>query len=649
MHGIMVRARRGRGQRLGVRGERLEVRGERLEVRGEREAVRGEREAVRGEREAVRGEREAVRGEREAVRGEREAVRGERGEVSPYSLLSTRFPLLRPGIVPWLLLLLTFALPAHVYSAPASARREVREGLRKHAAGEFEAAADSFAKAAEELPEEPRVVYDQACALAAQKKRAEATSLFRRAANSKDAIVAASSHYNLGCLAADEAKELLGEQPAEAPPETREQVGRLIGQAVAHYRDCLRGDPDHTAARRNLEVLRLWLKHMQDVWARRDREKRREEMDLLQFLEWMTDEQRVLEATAKTLDHLDSSPRQRQAIRQTEQVQRMLAEEVDPLQRKMQAAVQDAAANAQGATSNEALAVLNKLASQARSMMFRAADDLAVGSMPAAIDAQAAALEALNDIYSAVAPFESILQKATATQSQLLETSRAVAEDESDAVDVALLARDQQFVSGWAETLPAKAQIGLSQMPQTAEPPEDNEEAQQAYKQQQAMKEAYTKAIELAPRVVELTEAATDHVTNSQWKTAIPEQEEALKLLQEMAPKMPPKDQQDEQQQDDEQKQNEEQQNKDKQDQEQEQEQKKNSQDEQQKQDQQKKADKKKGQQDGQQQQRRQQKLSRQQAEALLRKVRQREREHRDREKKMRALLRGAVPVDRDW
>ncbi|MBP89553.1 MAG: hypothetical protein CMJ64_23060 [Planctomycetaceae bacterium] len=538
------------------------------------------------------------------------------------------------------------AIPADVESAPSSVRRQVREGLRQHSAGDFEAAAKSFGKAAGQLPEDPRVAYDQACALAAQRKRPEATSLFQRAASSRDAGVVASSHYNLGSLAVDEARELLGEQPADADPETREQVGKLIGQAVAHYRDCLRGNPEHVAARKNLEVLRLWLKHMQDVWARRDREKRREEMDLLQFLEWMTNEERVFEATAKTLDQLNSSPRQRQAIRQTEQAQRMLAEEVEPLQRKLDAAVRDAAGDTLDQASNNALAALNKLALQARSSMFRAADDLAVRSVPSAIEAQGEAIESLNDIYSSVAPFESTLQKATTTQSQLLETSKAVEEDEgSDALDVALLARDQRFVSGWAETLPAKAQMGLSQLPQTVEPPADNEEAQQAYQQQQAMKESYEKAIELAPKVVELTKAATDHVTNVEWTKAIPEQEEALKLLEEMAPKTPPQDQNDDQDQDGEQKKNEQQENKDQQDQD---DQKKNSQDDQQKQDQQKKDEKKNGEQD-QQQEKREQQLSRQQAEALLRKVRQRERDHREREKKLRALLQEAVPVDRDW
>jgi len=99
-----------------------------------------------------------------------------------------------------------------------------------------------------------------------------------------------------------------------------------------HYRDCLRIDAEHAPARKNLELLRLWIKQMDDVWAQRDREKRRDEMDLLQFLEWIDGEQRMLEAAAKAFGQIDGSPRQRQAVALTENSQRLLAGEIEPLQ-----------------------------------------------------------------------------------------------------------------------------------------------------------------------------------------------------------------------------------------------------------------------------------------------------------------------------
>lgn len=559
------------------------------------------------------------------------------------SLLTQHSSLSTPHL---LLLLVAFFLTPPDLSSGASnaARRQVREGIRRHTAGEYEAAAEAFAKAAVELPEDPRVAFDQACSLAAQGKRAEATDLFQRAATSRDESVVASSHYNLGCLAADEAKELLGADPAEATPEVREQVIRIIGQAVVHYRDCLRGDPEHKRARRNLEVLRLWMKHMQDVWARRDREKRREEMDLLQFLEWMASEQRALEATAKTLDQLDSSPRQRQAIRQAGEAQRMLAEEVDFLERKLEAAVADAAGETLDEATKQASEGLAQLTRQSRTSMFKAADELAARSMSSAMDSQSEAIRSLNEIFRAVAPFESVLQKATATQEQLLDVSKAMHDADDSEFDIELLSRDQEFVAGWAEALPEKARLAMTQVPQV--PAENEEQAQQVQEQQAATKEAYNKAMELAPQVVDLARDAAEHITGREWEEARPKQEEALRLLKEMTP--PPQDNQ-QQQQDQQQDQNEEQ---DETNQQKNQQQDKQSDDEQdQKKSQDKEQQEKKQQQDDQQRKKQNQErtLSRQQAEALLRKVRQREREHRDREKKLRALLQGSIPVDRDW
>ncbi|MBI2479850.1 MAG: hypothetical protein HYV60_14820, partial [Planctomycetia bacterium] len=350
-----------------------------------------------------------------------------------------------------------------VLGATASARQQVRTGLKQHQAGDYSAAAESFAEAQKILPEEPRVTYDRACALAAQGKRADATDLFRQAALALEPELVASSHYNLGCLAAQEAKGLFGEKPEDAEVATREQGIKLLHQAVMHYRDCLRVDHDHAAARKNLETLRLWIKHMEDVWARRDRDKRRDEMDLLQFLEWIDGEQRMLEGATKALSEFggqggrepfsasdatngesidrtglptpsisptNGSPRQRQAIAQTENAQRLLADEIEPLQQKLVAALTgDQPADA---TTAQAVQALKQVAQQAQSAMFRAADDLVGRELPAALSAQGAAIDALNEIYRAVAPYEHVLQKAIKTEQSLVDTTVSLVDEETD-------------------------------------------------------------------------------------------------------------------------------------------------------------------------------------------------------------------------
>jgi len=427
------------------------------------------------------------------------------------------------------------------WAAARSARRQVRAGVQKQQAGDFDGAAEAFAKAAEQLADDPRIAYDQACALAGQGKTAAASDLFQKAALARDPALAAASHYNLGCLAAQEAKAKFGDKPDAATPEVREQGLQLLQTAVMHYRDCLRVDPDYQAARKNLEVLRLWIKHMQDVWQRRDREKRRDEMDLLTFLEWMQSEQRKLELETQTLAKLPPSPPQRQAISQLSRGQRSLAEETDPLQRKLKAALaapgQASPAPQPTAASQAAFDAVTKLVLRAKRAMFAAADDLAVQALPPAQQSQASAIEALNDVYRTVAPYEHLLQKATSVEQQLVDTTAAAIADEGNTgenADRKLLSRDQQFVGGWAEAFIARARAGLAQpaVATTSQPTPD----QAAVERQAAREESFQRAIELGPQVVELARDAAKDLTDGNCQAAKPKQDKALQLLKEIAP-----------------------------------------------------------------------------------------------------------------
>ncbi|MCA9119294.1 MAG: hypothetical protein H6822_06355 [Planctomycetaceae bacterium] len=543
-----------------------------------------------------------------------------------------RWTLLRSSF--WLCAVVLACDSAH--SATASARKQVRTGLEQHQAGDYAAAAESFAEAQKSLPEEPRVVYDRACALAAAGNREEATDLFQQAAIAREPGLVASSHYNLGCLVAEEARALFGDQPEEADVAAREQGVKLLHQAVMHYRDCLRVDSDHAAARKNLETIRLWIKHMEAVWAQRDREKRRDEMDLLQFLDWIDAEQRTLEAATKALGQIDGSPRQRQAVSRTEDAQRLLADEIDPLQQKLEAALTgDQPADA---TTAQAVQALNQIAQRAKSAMFRSADELVGRELPSALVAQDEAIDALDEVYRAVAPYEHLLQKATKVEQSLVETTVSIAEDDIDEalVDREAIARDQRYVAGWSESLPARAEQGLAQIEAGSGthseigPPTDEQQKEQQ-QLQAALKESYEKAIELAPKVTELANGAASDIADEKWDVARPKQEEALKLLQEISPKTPPNENQQDQQGE---------QNEDKQDQQD------NQPDEQQ-------GDEGNQQQDQQRQEKsseqKQQDLSRQQAEALLSKARQREREYRERQKAQIQAMQGTIQVDRDW
>ena len=205
------------------------------------------------------------------------------------------------------------------------AAAKVRDGIAQFHGGDFKSAAEAFSAAGEALPDELKIAFDRGCAYAGGGDFDQAVEQFQKAAAAADHKLAALANYNLGGVAVARAKTKLGEKPEEAEGEARTAALDLLIQAAKHYRDCLTMDGDNSDARYNLETLRLWIKHIQDVWQKRDRQKLRDEMNLLQYLEWLEAEQRSLLQTGKELAKVNPSPRQREAIRAVENAQRTLA------------------------------------------------------------------------------------------------------------------------------------------------------------------------------------------------------------------------------------------------------------------------------------------------------------------------------------
>jgi Ca-activated chloride channel family protein len=515
------------------------------------------------------------------------------------------------------------------------AARHVREGVQHFQHGQYAEAAKRFAEADVALPDNPRIAFDRACAAAAGKDLDKAVELFQQAALARDEQVAAESHYNLGCVSAAKAKSLFGAQPEEAKPEVRQEGLQLLGQAVAHYRDCLRVREDHAGARHNLEVLRQWIKHMQQVWAERDRQQRRQEMDLLQMLDMITAEQAALRQTARTAAREEESPRRRQAVTQTGDQQRQLAEEITPLKDKIRETLQPPAPQSPQATQPkaatpdpaQAVEALHGLADQAHQAMTQAAQRLSDQDLAAAIESQQQALDALEDIYLAVAPFPQFLASTTGKQQTLVEQSQQIiqaADEKTEAKpDYEELTREQTVVRRRCELLPQRAQAELKQLPPPVAGPEPPPASPQAKPEPAPpkppdLRPALEKAVELGPKIVPLTNQAAEDLKKEQAAAALPNQERALKLLREIAeslPKQPPQDGQP---------------------QEQPKQQPDQPQDQQQKQ--QPSASKPEP-----------QALSQQQAEALMRKVRERDRQHREQQQQLEQFRRGGVAVDKDW
>ena len=560
-----------------------------------------------------------------------------------------------------------FVLIAHSITAAADrqAADRVSQGIRQHRAGQFEQAAESFAGAQKILPEDRRIAFDRGCALAAQGETEAAREQLRSATLTRDTTLASAAYYNLGGLSVGEAKQLFGEHPEEATEEVRPEGLSLLADAVQQYRACLRIEPDHQEARHNLELLRLWVKQMQDVWARRDRERRRNETSLLEFLLLIWDEQKEIRATTRRLGEEAGSPQLRRAVTMVQQQQELLIEEMDPLLEKLLAEVGEAGAT-EPDKGEQIKSLLSAMVAEARAAMARADGDLSVNELLGAVSAQTESLGGLDELYRVIATFESVLRRAIENQERLVAVTNGqldsvVAVDESLAeksiVDPAAIAEEQQWVGGWSAVLAPKAEQSLQGLPldqpareegddPNGSPTDPNGEAQQA-----AARAGYEKAIELGPRVTQLIADSVDHLKHPRWAEAAPLQQESLKLLKEIAetlPKQePPPDEQNEDKKEQEQNKddngNSDNQEKKPEDQEDsnkdEQQPPKPDSDDKQKQDKQNKQKKQEQQRD----------LNREQAEALLKQVREREREHRDRQKELRRLIRRGIKVDKDW
>jgi len=554
----------------------------------------------------------------------------------------------RSRAVNLLVLLALLMLPSAAFGGGREAAKRVREGITHFVAGDFEKASKAFAEADVALPDDAWIGFDRACADAAQGDADKATERFEQSALSRDVRLAVQSRYNLGSIAAEKARALFGEKPEEASVEVREEGLALLTQAVGHYRDCLQLDAAHADARHNLEVIRLWIKHMHDVWQKRDRQKQREEMDLLEFLQMIETEQRGLRTAVRGLAPQPDSPQRRQALVTTESSQRELAEEIEPLKEKIEAALgstgQAAPSSPQagGPQSGAALSpedqekaieLLANVANDARAAMFTAADELHGSSVVDAVGSQAEVVEKLDQIYTAVAPFPGLVQRAIGTEQALIDQVAPAVEnpDERQQLDSSETAWEQRFVAGWAEALAPKAEQALkglegldpSAMASTADGAQpgapDAETMKKMQEEMEGLKQSMEEAVELGPKVFELTDQSATHLDEEKPAEALPKQEEALKLLKEIADPLPKQDQQ---QQGDQQ-----------QDQEENDQEKKQNQE-----------------QSGEKQQDRQpREASQREAEAVLKKVRERQRDRRDLEKQLQQHIYRRGAVEKDW
>ena len=596
----------------------------------------------------------------------------------------------------------------------------VRDGLRLYSTEKYDEARTKFAEAKEELDKRKSAdaalaAFDEACAAHRKGDLEVAREAYLRAGLSQDCTIATSAHYNLGTLSAEKARTLSGEKPELIQPTQRQEVLDHLSQAVAAYRHCLELQSDHPSARRNLELIRLWMKYYTDQWAERDRQKRRDESNLLTFLEFVVKTQTALKESVSRLPE----PVHSDTFAELKRAQEELKEEIPTLREKLETELRPAADPQAGTAPTvskeleEGIQLLQNWADTAGEKMGSAARRLGGKDPEKAVIDQQAVLDELDRIWEGIIPFGPLLSEDLAEQTAIAkslaesepegasseqvresgdvetlpavpETLPAATQSQGDPANSSSVAQDSRVVEFAGENLAKlvdqqlrtlkrtqllipKAEMELEQLEQRAaadsnsqtdqpgEPKlDESDSAQQTVDLNQA-REGFRKAIELTPEAVKQMDAAVQSLKQQDRRSATRQTAEARRILEEIQRAQPKKDQKQDPKQQDQDTQDQQNQKKDGEQDQQNEQQDKEQQDKEQKDQSQesddKKSEKEKSQEQGKSDKQRPQPghISQDRVEDALRKVRERQQEKRERDRKMKGQFLGRVPVDKDW
>jgi tetratricopeptide (TPR) repeat protein len=404
-------------------------------------------------------------------------------------------------------------------------------------------------------PEDPCLTYNRGCSCASADELPRATELFSQVALAENEDLAARAHHNLGTIAARRARAILGDDPVEAPPERRQEGLTLLKQAMAHYRDSLERAPYQSDSRYNLELIRLWIRHMETLWGQRDSRDRRRQMSLLEMLDDLQSRQRELRAQNLALAaQPDTVERQRMA-RQLADVQNLLSEETDTLREKLVRELDEPGAvwperlnvvSFLSTTMEESITELSDLADEAQQEMATAVEQLREGPLEEAAVHQALAVELIDEIHLALVPFFPLVSEAVQSQRRLIELVTQAAAPGAGAgkeSDLQEAAWDQQFVARWCQLLPDKAEQSLRILQRMGaaeeQEPGGTSDAATDLSPLGELTRCMEKAVEVAPKVQDLTDQAAADLSEQKLAVALPKQQEALSLLEQILALVP--------------------------------------------------------------------------------------------------------------
>jgi Ca-activated chloride channel family protein len=522
--------------------------------------------------------------------------------VQPYRPSSK---LLRQAIV---LCFALFACGTTKTSVAEESVSQIRSGLRFYSEQKFDEAHKAFAAASNALkdsasPSRYIAAFDDACALHRQGDLEQAKEKYLFAGLSQDRTLSIASHFNLGMLAADRAKKDAGEKPENVPQDKRSAILESLKEAVASYRHCLDLDASHAPSRKNLEIVRQWIKYYSDRWAALDRQKRRDETNLVQFVEFLVKTQEALMSSIQDQASLASAD----SIAEWKRLQEELCDEIPYLKEKIETELQAATDSPNSNQSvplsssddeqpwKQAIRTLQAWADKAQTEMTNAARAMEPTKLSGAHEFQERAIDELDRIWQAVIPFHPLLDRELRNQTDIVNAlggSKPSAEsheasvseqtpdtkadspdaDQSlsvDSIDWVRLSKQQNKVLMHARLLAPKAESELQQlesappspdptspasdppaMPNQSAAPNDPNATSPSPTQgvpsdgpqqvdPEQIKAGYRKAIELAPSAVQAMVEAVDAIKTKQRGKAALHASEAERILKEIKEAQP--------------------------------------------------------------------------------------------------------------
>lgn len=333
-----------------------------------------------------------------------------------------------------LTLLCSFTLSDSTHADDSA--KQVRDGIESFSKKNFKKAIESFSAATQNLEKSKSdrvsiALFDEGCAFHRDGDTEKARDRYLQAGLSKDRVVAVAAHFNLATLESDKAKELAGEKPEEVPTDKRQEIIDHLLKAIAAHRHCLELNPSHVNSRKNIELIRQWIKFYTDKWHAIDRQKRRDETNVFQFLEFILKTQSDIQSSVNTLtpeSNLD-------LFAEWKRVQDELNEEMPFLREKIDSELRPPKEdsklpnNSSASTPTEennteieqAISLLQSWSDDARSHMETASEHLSKSASSNASSEQTKALETMDRIWDAIAPFHPLLNKDISLQKKVVD------------------------------------------------------------------------------------------------------------------------------------------------------------------------------------------------------------------------------------